>query len=189
MLFAGPLSSRAGPPDRRRAGDRARQGRAEDVRERRDVLPLPRVDPRRRRLHRPVACDPRPNDHLMELLIMIHAAKLASAQRITAVLPWYPYSRQDKKSAPREPITAKLVAEPAPGRGRRPRPHDGPARGSDPGVLHDPRRPHDGAAALRAVLPDLGLSGDNIVSVSPDARAGQDGPALRRDARGRRSRS
>jgi ribose-phosphate pyrophosphokinase len=51
------------------------------------------------------------NDHLMELLVMIDAAKLASANRITAVLPWYPYSRQDKKSAPREPITAKLVAE------------------------------------------------------------------------------
>ena len=51
------------------------------------------------------------NDHLMELLVMIDAAKLASAHRITAVLPWYPYSRQDKKSAPREPITAKLVAE------------------------------------------------------------------------------
>ena len=51
------------------------------------------------------------NDSLMELLIMINAAKLASAHRITAVIPWYGYSRQDKKSAPREPITAKLVAE------------------------------------------------------------------------------
>jgi len=51
------------------------------------------------------------NDHLVELLIMINAARLASANRITAVLPWYPYSRQDKKSAPREPITAKLVAD------------------------------------------------------------------------------
>jgi ribose-phosphate pyrophosphokinase len=51
------------------------------------------------------------NDHLVELLIMIQAAKLASAKRITAVVPWFPYSRQDKKSRPREPITAKLVAD------------------------------------------------------------------------------
>jgi ribose-phosphate pyrophosphokinase len=51
------------------------------------------------------------NDHLVELLIMIQAATLASAKRITAVVPWYPYSRQDKKSRPREPITAKLVAD------------------------------------------------------------------------------
>src|SRR5436305_3307376 len=49
--------------------------------------------------------------HLVELLIMIDAAKLASAKRITAVLPLYPYSRQDKKSRPREGITAKLIAE------------------------------------------------------------------------------
>jgi ribose-phosphate pyrophosphokinase len=47
----------------------------------------------------------------MELLIMINAAKLASAKRITAVIPWYFYVRQDKKSRPREPITAKLVAD------------------------------------------------------------------------------
>src|SRR6266550_649582 len=51
------------------------------------------------------------NDHLLELLIMIQAAKLASAKRITAVIPWYPYSRQDKKSAGREPISARLVAD------------------------------------------------------------------------------
>jgi ribose-phosphate pyrophosphokinase len=51
------------------------------------------------------------NDALLELLVMIDAAKLASAHRITAVMPWYGYSRQDKKSKPREPITAKLIAE------------------------------------------------------------------------------
>jgi ribose-phosphate pyrophosphokinase len=51
------------------------------------------------------------DEHLFELLYMIQAAKLASAKRITAVLPYFPYSRQDKKSRPREPITAKLVAD------------------------------------------------------------------------------
>ncbi len=51
------------------------------------------------------------NENLMELLIMIQAAKLASAHRVTAVMPWMGYSRQDKKSCPREPITARLVAD------------------------------------------------------------------------------
>ena len=51
------------------------------------------------------------NDSLMELMVMVHAAKHASAHRIIAVTPWYGYSRQDKKSAPREPISARLVAE------------------------------------------------------------------------------
>jgi len=50
------------------------------------------------------------NDALMELLVMIDAAVGASAHRVIAVAPWFGYSRQDKKSAPREPITARLVA-------------------------------------------------------------------------------
>jgi ribose-phosphate pyrophosphokinase len=51
------------------------------------------------------------NDALMELLVMVDAAVGASAHRVIAVTPWYGYSRQDKKSAPREPITARLVAK------------------------------------------------------------------------------
>ena len=50
------------------------------------------------------------NRNLMQLLIMIDAAKRASAKRITAVIPWFAYSRQDRKTKPREPITARLVA-------------------------------------------------------------------------------
>jgi ribose-phosphate pyrophosphokinase len=50
------------------------------------------------------------NEHLMEMLVMIDACRRASAHRITAILPYYGYARQEKKSTGREPITAKLVA-------------------------------------------------------------------------------
>jgi ribose-phosphate pyrophosphokinase len=114
------------------------------------------------------SCSPPVNDHLMELLIMIDAAKLASASRITAVMPWYPYSRQDKKSSPREPITAKLVAELL------------QAAGVDRVLTMDLHAgqiqgfftiPVDHMTALHLFAQyyrDKGLVGDDVIAVSPD---------------------
>jgi len=55
-------------------------------------------------------CNSPSDSHLMELLIMIDAMRRASAREICAVVPYYPYARQDRKTQPRDPITAKLIA-------------------------------------------------------------------------------
>ena len=87
---------------------------------------------------------PPTNHHLMELFIMIDALRRASAARITAVLPFYGYARQDRKDQPRVPITAKLVANLLVAAGRQPHPDDGPARPADSGLLR-----HPGGSSLR----------------------------------------
>ena len=106
--------------------------------------------------------------NLMELLFMIQAAKLASAKRITAVMPLFPYARQDRKAKPREPISARLSPTCSRWQGR-PAPDDGSPRGSDPGLLHDPRRPLTALPLFAQYFRDLGLTGDRVVSVAPDA--------------------
>src|SRR4029453_12926957 len=113
-------------------------------------------------------CEP-VDRNLIELLIMIQAAKLASAKRITAVIPWYPYARQDRKARPREPITARLVADTL------------QTAGVDRVLTMDLHAgqiqgffsiPVDHMVALPIFaqhLRDQGLSGDGVVSVAPDA--------------------
>ena len=66
---------------------------------------------------------------------MIDAFRRSSASRITAVIPYYGYARQDRKDKPRVPISAKLVANLLSAAGHESRAHDGPAQGADPGVL------------------------------------------------------
>ena len=107
--------------------------------------------------------------NLMELLLMIQAAKLASAKRITAVIPWFPYSRQDRKAKPREPISGRLVADML------------ELAGADRVLTMDLHAgqiqgffsiPVDHMTALPLFAKhfrDLGLSGDGVVSVAPDA--------------------
>ena len=78
------------------------------------------------------------NDNLMELLVMIDACRRASAGRITAVMPYFGYARQDRKAKGRDPISAKLVANMIDSRRRRPRADHGPARRTDSGLLRHP---------------------------------------------------
>ena len=113
-------------------------------------------------------CDP-VDRNVMELLLMIQAAKLASAKRITAVVPWFPYSRQDRKAKPREPITSRLVADML------------QLAGADRVLTMDLHAgqiqgfftvPVDHMTALPLFarhFRDLGLQGDGVVSVAPDA--------------------
>jgi ribose-phosphate pyrophosphokinase len=108
------------------------------------------------------------DEHLMELMLMIQAAKLASAKRITAVVPLYPYARQDRKAKPREPISARLVADML------------QLAGADRVLTMDLHAgqiqgfftiPVDHMTALPLFarhFRDLGLTGSEIVSVAPD---------------------
>ena len=106
--------------------------------------------------------------NLMELMFMIQAAKLASAKRITAVIPLFPYARQDRKAKPREPISARLVADML------------QLAGADRVLTMDLHAgqiqgfftiPVDHMTALPLFarhFRDLGLTGSDIVSVAPD---------------------
>jgi ribose-phosphate pyrophosphokinase len=106
--------------------------------------------------------------HLMELFIMIQAAKLASAKRITAVIPWFPYSRQDKKSAPREPISGKLVADFLERAGAdRVLTMDLHA-GQIQGFFSIPVDHMTALPLFAQYFRDRGLTGEGVVSVSPD---------------------
>ena len=113
------------------------------------------------------------NDALVELLVMIDAARLASANRITAVMPWYPYSRQDKKSAPREPITARLVANFLEGAGAdRVLTMDLHA-GQIQGFFRIPVDHMTALPLFAQYYRDKGLSGDGVVAVAPDPGRGK----------------
>ena len=92
--------------------------------------------------------------NLMELFFMIQAAKLASAKRITAVMPLFPYARQDRKAKPREPISGRLVADML------------QLAGADRVLTMDL---HAGQIQGFFTIPVDHMTGSDIVSVSPDA--------------------
>ncbi|MDR0550315.1 MAG: ribose-phosphate pyrophosphokinase [Deltaproteobacteria bacterium] len=107
------------------------------------------------------------NDNLMELLLIVDALKRASARRITAVMPYYGYARQDRKAAPRVPISAKLVADLLTAAGvTRVLAMDLHA-GQIQGFFNIPVDHLFAAPVVLAYLKEL--NADNLVLVSPDA--------------------
>src|SRR5215216_6150777 len=113
-------------------------------------------------------CEP-VDRNVMELVFMIQAAKLASAKRITAVIPWFPYSRQDRKAKPREPISARLVADMLQLAGvDRVLTMDLHA-GQIQGFFTIPVDHMTAQQLFARHFRDLGLHGDGVVSVAPDA--------------------
>jgi ribose-phosphate pyrophosphokinase len=111
---------------------------------------------------------PPTNHNLMELLIMVDAARRASADRITAVIPFFGYARQDRKDQPRVPITAKLVANLLTAAGvQRVLTIDLHA-GQIQGFFDIPVDHLYAAPVIIRYLKEKDLSGDNVVVVSPD---------------------
>src|SRR5471032_254735 len=109
------------------------------------------------------------DQNLMELLLMIQAAKLASAKRITAVIPWFPYARQDRKAKPREPISARLIADMLQLAGAdRVLTMDLHA-GQIQGFFQIPVDHMTSLPLFERHFRDLGLAGEGVVSVAPDA--------------------
>ena len=109
------------------------------------------------------------DQNIMELLFMIQAAKLASAKRITAVIPWFPYSRQDRKAKPREPISSRLLADMIERAGAdRVLTMDLHA-GQIQGFFTIPVDHMTAQQLFARHFRDLGLSGEGVVSVAPDA--------------------
>jgi ribose-phosphate pyrophosphokinase len=109
------------------------------------------------------------DQHLMELLLMIQAAKLASAKRITAVIPWFPYSRQDRKAKPREPISGRLVADMLQLAGANRVLTMDLHAGQIQGFFTIPVDHMTALPLFAQHFRDLGLTGEGVVSVAPDA--------------------
>ena len=108
------------------------------------------------------------NDHLMELLIMIDACKRASAKSITAVMPYYGYARQDRKTKPREPIAAKLVSNLITAAGASRVLTMDLHAGQIQGFFDIPVDNLKGLPILANYFQKKGLNGEEIVVVSPD---------------------